>query len=602
MINYKIDTFDIGDLIDNDKIIIPNFQRGLVWKSEKKKRFINTVLEGDPFGVILVFRSSDVEGVEKYELIDGLQRISTLREFKKNPFKFLEPDFLDNEIIVDIDSLLLGEAQHPIIDQRVRLLKKSLLLSYSMNTKPSDLFEFLNQKYTIKQHHFLTLMRYLEQLDGNIKDKLKLTNLQVPAIIYIGDRKKLPVVFERLNTGAVNLSKYEVLAASWSARLIKIEDNDLSEKVITKYKNLESISEMDVKFDEEDLKKRLNVFEYCYALGELLLDVNKGAPSIFGKKKDVFETESIGFELIALLSGNEITDVSKIDALISDNDGEFIVKLKDSILEVARQLEQKVGIWFVMPKARQPLNVLTGYQSLHLFCSYYFSAYSINFKTKIINKKNNKRWLTSFDKYGKFKLLYDCITNYWSLNRQVSDLTLNIKEQELLNRYNYPVKTEDWHVALSTWMVSQLSNARKNISSENRLFLLFIHKMNLELDNTYFKKMNSSSLDVEHIIPQRKLKKTENLSISCVSNLCLLPEYDNRSKKDITLYEDEERRSALDINEWFLDKIIYPKKEELEFFKYTSKDFAIGYTKFTKDRCNTLTNTFVNLMGEYCKK
>lgn len=61
-------------LYDDHKnnVRIPQFQRSWVWSDRQKEDFINAVKEGRPFGSILVYKS-----MEKYELIDGLQRFTT---------------------------------------------------------------------------------------------------------------------------------------------------------------------------------------------------------------------------------------------------------------------------------------------------------------------------------------------------------------------------------------------------------------------------------------------------------------------------------------------------------------------------------------------
>lgn len=68
----------LGELInlyrDNELKIDPVFQRLFRWEDERKTRFIESILLGIPFPPIFVFQ--DENGV--WELIDGLQRLSTL--------------------------------------------------------------------------------------------------------------------------------------------------------------------------------------------------------------------------------------------------------------------------------------------------------------------------------------------------------------------------------------------------------------------------------------------------------------------------------------------------------------------------------------------
>src|ERR1700733_4281802 len=57
--------------------IDPDFQRLFRWKNSQKSKFIESILLGIPLPPIFVFEKDD----GNWELIDGLQRLSTLLEF-----------------------------------------------------------------------------------------------------------------------------------------------------------------------------------------------------------------------------------------------------------------------------------------------------------------------------------------------------------------------------------------------------------------------------------------------------------------------------------------------------------------------------------------
>lgn len=71
----------VGEVInlyrDNELIINPAFQRLFRWDISQKTRFIESLLLGIPIPPIFVFQSQD----GKWELVDGLQRLSTIFEF-----------------------------------------------------------------------------------------------------------------------------------------------------------------------------------------------------------------------------------------------------------------------------------------------------------------------------------------------------------------------------------------------------------------------------------------------------------------------------------------------------------------------------------------
>jgi hypothetical protein len=71
----------VGELVnmyrDGELIINPDFQRLFRWEIGQKSRLIESLLLGIPVPSIFVFEKEDA----KWELIDGLQRVSTLLEF-----------------------------------------------------------------------------------------------------------------------------------------------------------------------------------------------------------------------------------------------------------------------------------------------------------------------------------------------------------------------------------------------------------------------------------------------------------------------------------------------------------------------------------------
>lgn len=75
---YPMSIGEILNLYENSELVInPNFQRFFRWTIAQKSRLIESILLGIPVPAIFVYQRSD--GV--WELVDGLQRISTILEF-----------------------------------------------------------------------------------------------------------------------------------------------------------------------------------------------------------------------------------------------------------------------------------------------------------------------------------------------------------------------------------------------------------------------------------------------------------------------------------------------------------------------------------------
>ena len=111
--NLKTDRLDMSfgeimNLYQEDVLIIqPEYQRAYRWSEEQKTNFIESILLGIPIPPIFV--AEDTEG--QWELVDGLQRISTILSFfgllkndikNKNNFKLTTSDLI-NDILDGID-------------------------------------------------------------------------------------------------------------------------------------------------------------------------------------------------------------------------------------------------------------------------------------------------------------------------------------------------------------------------------------------------------------------------------------------------------------------------------------------------------------------
>lgn len=160
----------IGEVInmykDEEFVINPDFQRLFRWEIGQKSKLIESLLLGIPIPSIFVFEKED----STWELIDGLQRISTLLEFMgelKDPAtgqlkpptalgatKYLpsldKAVWAKSEQVVDV----LVNDQNPLMSQQQLAIKRSrlsveILKRPSDNTTKYDLFQRLNAGGTV---------------------------------------------------------------------------------------------------------------------------------------------------------------------------------------------------------------------------------------------------------------------------------------------------------------------------------------------------------------------------------------------------------------------------------------------------------------------
>ena len=88
----------------DDKYIVPEYQRDLVWTLKQKQNLIKSILYGNPIGDFLVKKEfgKDANGRPNeleiiWSIIDGQQRVNTIREFFSNKFK------IDNKYFKDLN-------------------------------------------------------------------------------------------------------------------------------------------------------------------------------------------------------------------------------------------------------------------------------------------------------------------------------------------------------------------------------------------------------------------------------------------------------------------------------------------------------------------
>ncbi len=153
------------DDIFKDQILNPDYQRGRVWDDSRKSRLIESFLINIPVPPIFLY---EIE-YSKYEVMDGQQRVSTVLSFFKNEFCLKNLEFFK---------------------------------------------EFEGKFY--------------EELPENIKNSIKRRYLSATILLKETARDKdeevlmKQLVFERLNTGGMELTKQEIRNALYSSEFNKL--------------------------------------------------------------------------------------------------------------------------------------------------------------------------------------------------------------------------------------------------------------------------------------------------------------------------------------------------------------------------------------------
>jgi Protein of unknown function DUF262 len=163
---YEMSIGEIINLYRDDELVIdPAFQRLFRWDDERKSRFIESLLLGIPIPPIFVYQIES--GV--WELVDGLQRVSTILQFTGD----LKGEMAQKHGVL----VLSGTKMLPSLDGK--------------RWKPSS-------------------PKADDGLEQGLQIDLKRARIRVEILKSDSDRSAKFELFQRLNTGGVELTEQEV--------------------------------------------------------------------------------------------------------------------------------------------------------------------------------------------------------------------------------------------------------------------------------------------------------------------------------------------------------------------------------------------------------
>jgi len=585
---------------DNKKIAVPMFQRGKRWKKPQQESFIDSLIKGYPVGTMLFYETSE-GGKRTYILVDGLQRGNSIRKYISNPTEFFYDKNISDEFCKSILQVMGKDVESNYAAVR------GILTDFIKEQKSFQGLQYYEPAKSIKEEFNAedsVIGKLISIIDEFFKERQDLYNrialTVIPVIVYHGEEENLPEIFDRINSQGTPLDQYEVYAAAWPVnKRFKVKNKDIVEAAIKKYDAFVEDGYSIHGYDREKMRAsgEVNAFEYLFGLSKYL--VNKYDVLGF-KHVDDDTVDPLGFELVnaCLNESDKIKSLYENIYAINDIDA-FERALGNSIDFVVSSIS--------------PITKFKGnnHSSKKIFHSKYqiLSMISTTFKEMYLGgdyKKCNDGWSekkTTISKNLKLYYVYDIITNWWSEGG-----TGKIHSAAKPNRYMSEISPRAWRTAFDSFydksMFRTESKQIANPKSEEYVILNCIYLNSF----TAMDQLSLDKFDVEHIAPKEQMKtliaktKGQGLPISCIANLCYLPDYVNRSKKDKNFYQDKKYLQHIDIDE-VESKYSFTTSEDLEWMDMpyeSDADFESlkqFYEEFCSNRFEILKKKFCESMG-----
>lgn len=243
--------------------INPAYQRNYRWSNEQKTKFIESLLLKYPIPPIITIKTENDNGLYNYEIIDGVQRLSTI-------FEFVGAKSLDGESIqntVEHLNKLAGASEFTEINEK------------NWNDFQEEQFDFIFESSTLL---FINLMTENE----NVKYEM----------------------FERLNTLSTELSAQEIRNS-----IIAFKDKEKYIGISNKISELSKAI-----FSVPDLGKRIDL-EYFIEFS-LIKRYNEYVEMINKKTKDIIKSKSKNKNKHFDILLSSYVRLVKIDELVDDVD------------------------------------------------------------------------------------------------------------------------------------------------------------------------------------------------------------------------------------------------------------------------------------------
>lgn len=577
------------------KIEVPKYQRNLVWSDNQKSTFIDSIKKGFPIGSLLFY---NVEGSREYSLIDGLQRSSTIADFIKSPQKYFNSQDVGDDVVDEL-YLLFGSKDKKIdFSEKIKDEIQRFIAGCNLNTNTLsfDLAQKLISGYAViidATQMLETISKTVSIVSPCIKGFTDLydeiANTEIPVIIYSGDENNLPIVFERINSQGTTLGKYQIYAASWAIKdyTVVVQNDEIIKHITEKYDAFVDLGYVLQNYNKDEIvsTKTLTLFEYVLGYGKY---ISFKYSDLFSPDKSVQDINQVGFELINACFGCHNNDIKSLHEKLHKIDINLFEKKLGEVIDYISGL-LKPFIQFKGNTRGSTILYHAQYQIVSIIASTFrekYDPYDLS--------KTKDSWAATEQILKKTipqHYFYDILCKNWA-DGNLGKLYGTVK-QDGENKYLSRIDKSLWDAKLDEWLATTLSRREKtNIAGAKPVERLFLNCIYVKTFTAY-DQLAADKYDIEHLGTKHMLKEIikahnwEGLPISSIGNICLLPEYDNRKKKDKTIYQDAKYLSYLASKQQSIsdieDKFSFTEASDLSWMSdnYSDGEYGVFLDKFT---------------------
>lgn len=221
----------------------PDFQRGEVWNTNKKKRLIDSILRGWHIPPVHIVDTAS----GRLEVLDGQQRLAAIRDFVLNKFKIDGEIAPSDEKIRELNGMSYKDLPDDIRDDFDSFPIRVFTITEYLPSEPSELFHRLNQ---------LTNLTPAEQRNayyGKAREQVKKI---VETLSTVADIDK------RIGFSNSRMNYDEVIARF----LVYIENNTLTVKVTSNeltnyYRSEDGFSNRTIRFADETINVLIDLLK-----------------------------------------------------------------------------------------------------------------------------------------------------------------------------------------------------------------------------------------------------------------------------------------------------------------------------------------------------